>query len=60
MGGTLLAQPGSNRSPCKAISYEYPFSLNHIRWAVGKGEKIQVWEDIWAGDLSLCKEFPYF
>lgn len=30
-----------------------------IRWAVGNDEKMQFWEEIWAGDLS-CRKFPHF
>ncbi|KAK9177834.1 hypothetical protein WN943_027023 [Citrus x changshan-huyou] len=54
-----IVRNGSNRSPWKAISKEYPTFLSFVALEVGNGKAIRFWEDKWRDDGLLCEKFPH-
>ena len=53
-----IVRNGSNRSPSKAISKEYPTFLSFVAYEVGNGKAIRFWEDNWWDDGLLCENSP--
>lgn len=50
-----MVRNGSNKSPRKAISKEYPTFLSFVALEVHNGKTISFWEDKRRGDILLCE-----
>ena len=48
----------SHKYPWKAIAQFFNMFFQFTRLAVGNGERIRFWEDLWWGDQSFCSQYP--
>ena len=48
----------SHRCPWKAITQVFQEFSKFTRFAVGNGDRIRFWEDLWWGDQSLSSQYP--